>query len=815
MATQSIEAIVDEMTLEEQVAILAGADFWSTPENQRLGIAKMRVTDGPNGARGGGSLFGGVTAAAFPVGIAIGASWDPELAEQIGSAIADEVKSKCAHVALAPTINLHRGVTNGRNFECYSEDPELTSALAVGYIRGLQSKGVAASPKHFAGNESEIERTTISSDIDERTMRELYLRPFEDAVKKAGTWAIMSSYNRLNGTYTAENEWLLTDVLRKEWGYDGIVMSDWFGSRSTAPTVNAGLDLEMPGPTRDRGDKLVAAVHSGEVSRETVRSAALNMLRLMERVGSLNDTTPFRERADDLPEHRALIRKAGAEGMVMLKNDGVLPLSPEAKVALIGPNAKEVKIMGGGSAQLNPHYMVSPFDALLARIGVENLSFAKGCTNHRWEPILTGDFELSFYRGHDLTSEPAHTQSMDSVNAFWVPPFAGGQVDPTNFAAKITGTYTPTTSGIHHIGAHAAGYARVYVDDELIVDCWEDAWTKGRTFFEEGNDEVVGAVELTAGRAHDIRIEFRSKTPDNLNHSALRVGISVPMTEADIAQAAEIAAQADVAVVVIGRSGEWDTEGWDMEDIHLPGRQNELVAAVTAANPNTVVVLQTGGPVEMPWVSDVAAILQAWYGGQEAGNSIVDVLYGDAEPAGRLPQTFPIKLSDNPAHSQDPEIYPGLDGHVRYAEGVMTGYRHYEKHGIAPMFPFGFGMSYTDFDLGQMDLSDDGDDVICTIPVTNTGARCGSTVVQVYVGDLEASVERPARELKAFAKVTLDAGETKIVRMTLQPRAFAFFDVTAGQWRIEAGSFTVEAGFSAADIRSVATVLRDDALIPV
>jgi len=347
------------------------------------------------------------------------------------------------------------------------------------------------------------------------------------------------------------------------------------------------------------------------------------------------------------------------------------------------------------------------------------------------------------------------------------------------------------------------------------VDCWEETWIKGRTFFEEGNDEVVGAVELTAGQAHDIRIEFRSKTPDNLNHSALRVGISVPMTEADIEQAAEVAAQADVAVVVVGRSGEWDTEGWDMEDIHLPGRQNDLVAAVTAANPNTIVVLQTGGPVEMPWVSDVAAVLQAWYGGQEAGNSIVDVLYGDAEPAGRLPQTFPLKLSDNPAHSQDPEVYPGLDGHVRYAEGVMTGYRHYDKHGIAPMFPFGFGLSFTDFDLGQMELSKDGDDIICTIPVANTGARRGSTVVQVYVGDVEASVERPARELKAFAKVTLDAGETTHVRVSLPPRAFAFFDVTVGQWRVEAGSFTVEAGLSAADIRSVATVQHEDALIPV
>ncbi|MDF2984081.1 MAG: Beta-glucosidase, partial [Devosia sp.] len=333
-----IEELVDRMTLEEQVSLLSGEDFWSLPAIDRLGVGKLRVTDGPNGARGGGSLIGGVKSAAFPVGIALGASWNVRLLTEVGTALAEEVKSKGAHVSLAPTVNLHRSVSNGRNFECYSEDPILTASLAVGYIEGLQGQGVSATIKHFAGNESEI---------DERALRELYLVPFEWAVKRAGAWGIMSSYNKLNGTFTSENPWLLDQVLRKEWHYDGVVMSDWFGSHSTAPTVNAGLDLEMPGPPRDRGEKLVAAVEAGEVSRETLRARVLDVLRLMERTGALDDHSEWVERADDRAEHRALIRRAGAEGAVLLKNLGeLLPLSGSGKIAVIGPNAKVAQIMG-------------------------------------------------------------------------------------------------------------------------------------------------------------------------------------------------------------------------------------------------------------------------------------------------------------------------------------------------------------------------------------------------------------------------------------------------------------------------------------
>ncbi len=805
MTSSRIESLVDQMSLEEQVAILSGEDFWSVPAVDRLNIGKLRVTDGPNGARGSGSLVGGVKSAAFPVGISIGATWDPDLAREIGSAIADEVKSKGAHVSLAPTVNIHRSVTNGRNFECYSEDPELTAALTVAYIEGLQSKGISATLKHFAGNESEIERTTINSEIDERSLREIYLRPFEDAVKKAGTWGIMSSYNKLNGTYTAENEWLLTDVLRGDWGYDGIVMSDWFGSRTCAPTVNAGLDLEMPGPTRDRGQQLIDAVEAGEVSREVVRERALNMLRLMERTGALDDHRPFEERAEDRPEHRALIRRVGAAGTVLLKNDGMLPLANPQRIAVIGPNAKVAQIMGGGSAQLNPHYRVSPWDGLVACLGADRLTYAQGCMNHRWEPLVE-NVTAQFYANETLDGDPEHTEPMETSVAFWLEGVGGGKVDPEHFSARVTGSFTADQAGPHSFGLHAGALARLYVDSTLVVDAWE-GWTKGRTFFEEGCDEITGMVDLEAGQTVEIVAEIRTKPADNLHFTAFRFGVSRPLGDAGIAEAVAAAQGADVALVCVGRSGEWDTEGSDLENITLPGRQDELVAAVLAANPNTVVVLQTGGPVEMPWADAAPAILQAWYPGQECGNAIADVLFGDVEPGGRLPQTFPVRWSDNPTQSQDREVYPGLNGKVRYEETVFIGYRHYDKHGVTPLFPFGHGLGYTRFDLSDVAAEVQADGTVAvTATLANTGDRAGSTVVQVYVGDDDASVPRPMRELKGFAKLALEAEQSQQVRIVLSPRDFAFYDVEAACWRVEAGGFTVQAGLSAADIRGTAHV---------
>ncbi len=812
-----IEELADQMTLEEQVSLLSGEDFWSLPAIERLGIGKLRVTDGPNGARGGGSLIGGVKSAAFPVGIALGASWNVRLLKEIGTALAEEVKSKGAHVSLAPTVNLHRSVSNGRNFECYSEDPILTASLVVGYIEGLQSQGVSATIKHFVGNESEIERTTISSVMAERTLRELYLVPFEWAVKKAGTWGIMSSYNRLNGTYTSENPWLLEQVLRKEWHYDGIVMSDWFGSHSTAPTVNAGLNLETPGPSRDRGAKLVAAVEAGEVSRETLRSRVLDILRLMERTGALDDHSEWVERADDRPEHRALIRRAGAEGAVLLKNEGeLLPLGGEGRIAVIGPNAKVAQIMGGGSAQLNPHYRVSPWDGLVGALGEARLSYAAGAGNNRFEPLLRGALAVDYFASEDLSGPAVFSETLEEAQTFWIGRVADGKVDPLHFSARLTGQFTPEASGEHRVGIYSAGFARVLVDGRLVADAWAH-WTKGRTFFEEGCDEVVGTIQLEAGRSYEVVIEFATKAFATLGLAAFAAGIGLPLGDAAIADAVAAARDAETALVFVGRNGEWDTEGSDLDSIVLPGRQDELIAAVAAVNPRTVVVLQTGGPVEMPWLGDVAAVLEAWYPGQEAGNAIADVLTGAAEPGGRLPQSFPVKWADNPTNSQDREIYPGLDGKVRYEEGVFIGYRHYDRHGIAPLFPFGFGLGYTSFALSdlEVDASEFEADgrVSVSVTVENTGRRRGSEVVQVYVSAPDASVPRPAKELKAFEKVHLGPGERQRVTLELDDRAFAYYRTEAQHWLVEPGRYVIRAAQNAADPGLSAEVVRKNRLM--
>ncbi|KKC35813.1 beta-glucosidase [Devosia epidermidihirudinis] len=811
-----IEQLADQMTLEEQVSILSGEDFWSLPAIARLGIGKLRVSDGPNGARGGGSLIGGVRSACFPAGIALGATWNVDLLQDIGVALAEEVKSKSAHMLLAPTVNIHRSVTNGRNFECYSEDPILSADLAVAYISGLQSQGVGATIKHFVGNESEIERTTMSSQIDERALREIYLIPFEWAVKKAQTWGVMSSYNRLNGTFTSEHNWLLTTVLRDEWGYDGIVMSDWFGSHSTVETVNAGLDLEMPGPPRDRGQKLVDAVRSGAVTQATLRKRVIAMLRLMERAGSLDDHRPFEEHANDRPEHRALIRRAGAEAAVLLKNKGVLPLKGDGSIAVIGPNAKIAQIMGGGSAQLNAHYRVSPWEGLLKAVGEDRLRYAPGCTNHRFEPVLRGPFTAEYFANETLSGAPVHTEIQDDAQAFWIGHVGGGKVDPLHFSARISGTFTPEHSGAHRVGIYAAGFAKVFVDGKLIADAATN-WTKGHTFFEEGCDEVVGVAQLEAGRAHQVVIEFVTKDFGSLGLAAFAAGIGLPLGDKDITEAVRAARDADTAIVFVGRNGEWDTEGSDLPSIELPGRQNELVAAIANANPNTIVVLQTGGPVEMPWIGSVAALIQAWYPGQEAGNAIADVLSGVQEPSGRLPQTFPVRWADNPAHSQDHEVYPGFEGKVRYEESIFVGYRHYDRLGLTPLFPFGFGLGYTSFALSDMVVHDAGfeadGDVAVGVTVTNTGQRAGSTVVQFYVSDDASSDPRPAKELKAFAKVSLDAGETADVTVKLDARAFAFYRERARHWLVEDGSFTLRAGLSSADLPLSAQLTRKTTLM--
>ncbi len=811
MENLELEPVVDQLTLDEQISLLSATDVWSLPSIDRLGIGKLRVTDGPNGARGSGSLIGGVKSAAFPVGIALGATWNPALAREVGNALANEARDKGAHVLLAPTVNLHRGALNGRNFECYSEDPILTARIAVGYIAGLQENGVAATVKHFAGNESEIQRTTASSEIDERTLRELYLVPFEAAVREAGVWAVMASYNRLNGTYTSENRWLLTDVLRDDWGFDGLVMSDWWGSHSTVAAILAGLDLEMPGPTRVRGEKLVAAVKAGHVPAAAVRRAALRVLRLLERTGALNDTRGLQEHEQERDATRALIRRAGAEGAVLLKNTGVLPLKTAGKIALIGPNAKIARCMGGGAAQLNAHRQVSPWEGLADVLGEDALSFAQGCTNHRFEPVLNGPFTAEWFNNTDLVGEPVLVNKAEIANAFFFNEVAEGKVDAAAFSVRLTGQFTPDASGIHRVGVHCTGRARVFLDGRQVVEAWE-SWTPGTTLAEEGCDERIAEVSLLAGDSYRIVIEFCSAKPRIFDFSAYYVGIGRPISNAEIGEAARVAAEADAAILFIGRNAEWDTEGSDLPSMTLPGRQDDLVRAVAAAAKKTIVVLQTGGPVEMPWVNEVDAILQVWYPGQEAGHAIADILLGKVEPGGRLPQSFPVRLADTPTQGRGSAVYPGEGGKVHYAEGLYIGYRHHDRSGTPPLFPFGHGMGYADIEI--VDVAVEGSAfetdgrVSIRVSLANTGTRPGAQVIQVYVAPKGAPVDRPEAELKAFVKVFLDPGARHEEMLELSARDFAWYSADRAAWVVSAGSYKLHVGLSAADRRQRLEVSR-------
>ncbi len=810
-----IDAILDSMTVGEQVSLLSGRDFWTTTPLPRLGVPSLKVSDGPNGARGGGALVGGVKAAAFPVGIALGATWNPQLVGEVGEALAHEAKSKGALALLAPTVNLHRSTLNGRNFECYSEDPHLTAELAVAYIRGLQGAGVGATIKHFVGNESEFQRQTISSDIDERTLRELYYVPFEAGVKRAHVKAIMTGYNRLNGTYVSEQADLLQALVREEWGFDGLFMSDWFGTKSTAAALSAGLDLEMPGPGRYRGEKLLEALDKREVSAETVRRAARGVLKFIHDLGGFEQGEPSAEVADDRPATRALIRRAGAEASVLLKNDGILPLAikPGMKIAVIGPNAAVAQIMGGGSAQINPQYAITPLAGITAALPPgATVVHAKGCDNYRLLPLLETSGTAEFFAGRKFAGAPRHRRKFEQGLLMLMGEGDTGLKAP-EFSVRVATRADVLETGRHEFGLVASGPARLFVNGELLADGSE--FVCGDEFFSTCCNEIRGSIDLAKGSPCEIVAELVPVDGrQELDLTVLRLGMAYVTGPKEHAAAVAAAREADIALVFAGLSADWDSEGIDRPHLDLPGGQNELIAAIAAANANTVVVLQSGCPVTMPWLGAVKGLVQAWYPGQEAGHAIADVLLGLAEPGGRLPQSFPQRLEDDPAYLN----YPGEAGHVRYGEGIFIGYRSYEKRAIKPLFPFGFGLSYTRFEMGPVSVQWTGAGATrrleAVLTLRNGGPRAGSSIVQFYVSDKVASVARPPQELKAFRKVALAAGESCEIKISLDHRALAFYDVTAKKWRAESGAFTLRAGFSSADIVSDATFELDaDVLI--
>jgi beta-glucosidase len=826
-----VKALVDALTLEEKAALTAGEDMLSTVAVERLGIPKVHVTDGPNGARGN-SLpgMGADPSICIPCGSALGATWNPVLVETLGALVGREAHDRGCRGLLAPTVNLHRSPLAGRNFECYSEDPLLSGRLAAGYVRGVQSEGVFATVKHFVGNDAEFERASISSVIDERALRELYLVPFEIAVNEGGALAIMTAYNRLNGRWLTQQPDFLLDILRDEWGFEGLVMTDWFAVTDTKVSLGAGLDLEMPGPARGLGATVVAAVKNGDVDEADLDAAVGRLLGGLDRIGALDGPAPAPEPKVPTPGDVALLRRAAAEATVLLSNDGVLPLAPSvARIALLGAPALKPTLMGGGSAQVTPHDSASVLQALGDALGPDRaVVHDRGC-EPSVSPAVVGDavlrapdgFMAETYAGLALEGPVTDTQQLAELRMMKI----GLSFEPTrdDWSMRVSGTVVPQETGIFQLALAQAGLARLLVNDEVVLDGFTNRPPPGgNDFFGQASQDLVTDVHFEKDVPVDLVVEY-AFTDTSL--AGFRVGFRTHDGDALLHRAVAAAAEADVAIVCVGTSAETETEGRDRTTMALPGRQAELVRRVAAVNNRTVVVVNAAAPVDMEWADDVAAVLQCWFGGQELAGGLVDVLVGAADPGGRLPTTIPVRLEHAPSHAN----FPGENGELRYGESVFMGYRGYEHSSISPRFAFGHGLSYTSFELGEPTLSTTthrpGGTVTLTVPVTNVGPRAGSEVVQCYVAPATSRLARPPKELKAFGKVSLDPGESTVVDFVLDDRAFAYWDPgqddwndvqafvpdmfnflsppvprRARGWQVDAGSYEILIGRSSTDI---------------
>ncbi len=832
-----IEALLGELTLDEKAALTAGEDFWGTVAVPRLGLPKVWLTDGPNGARGTSLGGSGPTSVCIPCGSALGATWNPALLEEVGALVGREARRKSAHVLLAPTVNLHRSPLAGRNFECYSEDPLLSGKLAAGFVRGAQSEGVATTVKHLVGNDAEFERHGISSEIDERALRELYLRPFELAIREGGSLGLMTSYNRVNGRWVTEQRELIEAIVRDEWGFEGFVVTDWWGFADTESAAEAGLDLEMPGPGRAFGPALADAVRAGAVDEKLVDAQARRLLTVFDRIGALDGGVdrPHIEESLDLPEERAVARRAATEAMVLLANDGILPLDPDRvrTLAIIGPNATAARIMGGGSASLRPHHVTTPVDALRARLGDRmTLVVEQGCHNDKSLPVLGGrnttapsgagpGLDVEYYATPDVTGEVVDTGHMGGAEAFITEP-PSPLVGRSGWSLRARTVVTPPASGTYQFSLVQTSPARLLVGGDVLIDGFTEPPPRGDAFFALGSVEMIATAELPEGRPVEVVVEHSAGTTPGL--AGFRAGWRLAPTDDLVDRAVAAAAAADAAVVVVGTTGEWESEGHDRRSMDLPADQDELVRRVTAANPATVVVVNAGAPVTMGWAGDAAALLQVWLSGQEMADGLAEVLAGDTDPAGRLPTTLPERLEHNPSYGN----FPGENGEVRYGEGLLVGYRWYDARHLPTRFPFGHGLSYTSFALGAPTVSSTtftaGGTLTVEVPVRNTGPRRGAEVVQCYVAPpADARLSRPPKELRAFAKLWLDPGESGKATLTLDDRAFAYWDpgqpgkaaldarmaqlpMNAGArrrepgWQVDAGPYRLLIGRSSADI---------------
>jgi len=820
-----------DLSLEEKAALTAGYDIWTVPGVESLGVPPLRMSDGPNGVRGAGGLLSGegVRAICVPSGTALAASFDAELLGRIGELLGREARLKRARVLLAPTINMIRSPLYGRSFECYGEDPWLSGTLAAAFVAGVQSQGVATTPKHFVGNETEHQRHTINSVIDERSLREVYLLPFEFAIRHGGSLGIMTAYNRVNGQYCTENPDLLQGILRDEWGFEGFVVTDWFAAGTTVGALEAGLDVQMPGPDRFYGAPVAKAVANGEADQAHLDAIVDRRIHLHTKLNAWDNDVDEPEQGIETDADRALAHEAAVAAMTLLENDGMLPIDPDVgSIALVGPNAVTAHIMGGGSAQLPAHRRVPPSELFRERFG-DRVTVEPGCVIDKNAPPVRpeGGFEVEFFMNDDWSGSPAAQRSQRSGRAISIGapmPELGSEA----FTARMTGTLTPTTSGEHTFTLIQIRGARVLVDGHVILDGITEPLAQGEAFFGLGSVEASAAVELTSGQSVDVVIEYHGAAGTGIK--GVSVGHKPPIPSDLIDRAVEAASNAEVAIVVVGTSSEWETEGSDRASMALPGDQVELIEAVCAANPRTCVVVNAGSAVDMSWSDLPAAVLFGWLGGQEMAPALADVLFGAAAPGGRLPITLPQSIEHTPAYGS----YPGESNDSRYTEGLLTGYRWYDTRNLPVAYPFGHGLGYTSFEWSTPTVNSTGDAAgHVAVTVTNTSDRAGSEVVQLYVSPADSAFLRPRNQLAGVAKAHLEPGESATLHIELKPRTFAYWnpanqdhieahkrlagsregvpisggtgDTAEPGWYIDAGDYTLNLAHSIADIEFAET----------
>jgi beta-glucosidase len=809
LSTPAIEARADAMlkqlSLEEKIDLIGGVNDFYIREIKHIGLPALKMADGPFGVRnyGPSTTFGG---------LGLAATWDRDLAERMGAVVGQDARARGVHFMLGPGVNISRSPLCGRNFEYFGEDPFLASRTAVAYITGMQSQGVSATIKHYMGNNQEFLRHDADSVIDERTMREIYLPTFEAAVKETHVGAIMDSYNLINGQHATQNGVLNKDIAKKEWGFEGIIMSDWDATYDGVAAANGGLDLEMPSGKFMNRSNLLPAVKSGKVSEATIDDKVRRILRTALRFGWLE-----RDQTDlSVPLYNAnggqVALEAARSGMVLLKNDGdLLPLDKTKikSIAVIGPDAYPAPVVGGGSAGVRPFGAVSYLEGLAGYLGssatvyydrglptlgdlADATTFSSDAGGK--EPGLS----LEAFNNPNLSGAPATHRTDQHINA---DRSLGDGVNQNEVSARWSGYFTPSNPGEHLFfvqGPGEGGGYRLYVDDQLVIDTWE----LSRSLVSQARLPLVA-------RPYKIRFEYYVHW--SWGGPSVRLGIVRPGAVVN-ATAKALASKADAVVLAVGFDPDSESEGSD-RTFQLPPAQDELINQIAATNKNTIVVVTSGGAVDMnPWLDHVPALFESWYGGQAQGTALAQLLFGEYSPSGKLPVTFERRWEDNPAH----EVYYPKAGDKKtpYTEGVFIGYRHFDKAGVRPQFSFGYGLSYTTFaykNLSVTPASVSGDQpVTVSFDVTNTGSREGAEVAEVYVGEPRASVPRPPKELKGFAKVSLKPQETKHVSIELNRRAFSYYDVQNHRWAADATDFEVLVGRSSSQLELTGKLKRQN-----